>query len=70
MERVVEVLALSALLQASAKQKISNNKEVRKLKQFAFPEEINLDKQYDHHFQETVYCCGDDDCEGGCEDDL
>ena len=66
MERVIEVLALSALLQATPKQKIGNSKEVRRLRQFAYPHEIQY-KQYNHHFQETVYCCGDDDCEG-CEE--
>ena len=42
MERIVEVLALSALLQASPKQKIGNNKEVRRLRVIAFPLEIEL----------------------------
>ena len=41
-ERLVEVLALSALLQASPKQKIGNNKEVRRLRVIAFPLEIEL----------------------------
>ena len=41
-ERLVEVLGLSALLQASPKQKIGNNKEVRRLREIAFPLEIEL----------------------------
>jgi len=40
-ERLVEVLALSALLQANPNKKVE-----KKLKQFAFPlEEINLEKE-------------------------
>jgi len=42
MERVVEVLALSALLQASTEQKIKNGKTVKRLNEIAFPLEIEL----------------------------
>ena len=48
MERVVEVLALSALLRANPNKKVEN-----KLKQFAFPEEIEL---------EEIGYCGCDFC--------
>ena len=42
MERVVEVLALSALLQASTEQIIKNREAVKRLKDIAFPLEIEL----------------------------
>jgi gamma-glutamyl:cysteine ligase YbdK (ATP-grasp superfamily) len=44
MERVVEVLALSALLQASTEQIIKNREAVKRLKEIAFPLEIDLDE--------------------------
>ena len=45
MERVVEVLALSALLQASTEQIIKNREAVKRLKEIAFPlENIQLEE--------------------------
>ena len=47
-ERLVEVLAASALLQA-------NNRDMealQKLRNHAFPEKIDVEKKYNHLFQE------------------
>ena len=47
-ERLVEVLAASALLQVNNR----DTEAFRKLRDHAFPEKINVDKEYNHLFQE------------------
>ena len=72
--RIVETLALSALLQASP----SKNKKLvieNRLNEIAFPLEIDFNTDdpkviFSKKYQEAIYCCGDDDCMGGCDDDL
>ena len=73
LDRIVETLALSALLQASP----SKNKKLvieNRLNEIAFPLEIDFDTDnpniiFSKTYQEAIYCeCGDEDCEGGCDD--
>ena len=83
LDRIVETLALSALLQASpeeindetiAKWRIKNKKVEKRLNEIAFPLEIDFDTDdpniiFSKTYQEAIYCeCGDEDCEGGCDD--
>ena len=49
-ERLVEVLAASALLQANNR----DTEAFRKLRDHAFPEKIDVEKKYNHLFQETL----------------
>jgi hypothetical protein len=68
LKRLVEVTALVGLsLHAHREAKV-----VSELEKFAFPDElaakINKDPEY-IIIEESCYC-GDDDCEGGCDDNL
>ena len=47
-ERLVEVLAASALLQVNNR----DTEAFRKLREHAFPEKIDVEKKYNHLFQE------------------
>ena len=60
MERVVEVLALSALLQATPNKKVEN-----KLKQFAFPLSIKLQNVEEGQIKGACPKCGNERCNDG-----
>ena len=49
-ERLVEVIAASALLQANSR----DMEALQKLREHAFPEKIDVEKKYNHLFQETL----------------
>ena len=69
-ERLVEVLAASALLQVNNR----DTEAFRKLREHAFPEKIDFDTDdpnviFSKTYQQAIYCCGDDDCDGvNCEE--
>ena len=60
MERVVEVLALSALLQANPNKKVE-----KKLREFAFPLSINLQNGEEGQIEGACSKCGNERCNDG-----